>query len=129
MTVGATDVPGKDVQLPLGMHITGRITGPGGTPPLTQANAGASNGAWADTDSNGDYSIAVLPGDYMVWFNDNSNTYVNGCWGATGFTTARFGTPASARSSLMMPMMRVRLRAGTPEPLQMLVVELLELVT
>jgi multiple sugar transport system substrate-binding protein len=88
VTVGSSDVTGKDVRLPLGMHITGRITGPGGTPPLTQANASASNGAWADTDSNGDYSIAVLPGDYMVWFNDNSGTgtYLNGCHGATGFT-------------------------------------------
>src|ERR1035437_1403555 len=78
--VEGSNVPGKDVWMPDGVAISGTVTGPGGTPALTNVWVG-TNGAGTQTDINGYYSLAVPPnGAYTLQFNDNSGTHASGCY-------------------------------------------------
>jgi hypothetical protein len=94
VTVGANwNVP--DVTMLLGLHISGTVYEPDGITPLPNINIAPHSATfgwgWTTaTDNNGNYTLAVLPGDYTVSFNDLSSTYVNGCYdsGASGNFTA-----------------------------------------
>src|ERR1035437_1271981 len=78
--VEGSNVPGKDVWMPDGVAISGTVTGPGGTPALTNVWVG-TNGAGTQTDINGYYSLAVPPnGAYTTPFNANSGTHASGCY-------------------------------------------------
>jgi hypothetical protein len=102
VTVGSQDVPGTDIQLPLGVHISGRVTNAVGAP-IVNVNVNASSdnfGAGANTDSDGNYSLTVLPGQsYQISFNDNGNTYVNGCYSTSGFVVGDNGGQAAGNCS------------------------------
>ncbi|MGA2500000.1 MAG: pentapeptide repeat-containing protein [Tepidisphaeraceae bacterium] len=92
VTVTSSPVTLPDVTMPLGVHISGTVTGPGGGPLNNITVAFANNGT--RTAAGGTYSTnPLLPGSYTVDFIDDSNgnsTYVRGCYdlGASGnFTT------------------------------------------
>ncbi len=102
VTVTTGDVTGIDVQMPLGLRLSGTVTGPGGTPLVgiwVSANGGAFGygfGSSTNTDSNGTYSLTVLPGNYILRFGDGRSTYVSGCYASSGFATDQSScTPVS----------------------------------
>ena len=86
--VGSSDVGGIDVTMPLAVHITGTVTGPGGVP-LAGIDVGASPtvlgwGGYATTGADGTYSAAVPPGlSYRLRFSDPEGTYANGNYDST----------------------------------------------
>jgi hypothetical protein len=89
-----SDVSGVDAQMPLGVQISGTVSGPGGTPLAgidVQARGNAST--WATTRTDGTYSFALAPGEYELFFQDNSGTYVDGCYSTSGFTPAEYFCP------------------------------------
>jgi hypothetical protein len=86
VTVGSSGATGINVSMPLGVTISGTVYGPNGITPLANINVHPYSGtfdAWTQTDSNGAYSIAVLPGDYTLPFHDFTGTYVNGCYSSS----------------------------------------------
>ena len=90
VSVTTSDVLGIDIVMPLGVHISGIVFGPGETP-LEGINVHAKIGQgydyWAPSNVNGAYSITVMPGaDYAIYFYDNAGTYISGCYdsGAVG---------------------------------------------
>ena len=100
VTVTTADVGHYDVSMPSGHRISGNVSGPSG--PLTNisvnANGLGNSNIGAQTDSNGDYSITVLPGDYTISFHDNSGNYVNGCYLSS--TPGHFTTDQSTCTSV-----------------------------
>src|SRR5450759_640765 len=89
--VAGSDVGGKDVQMPLGVAITGPVRGPDGQG-LPNININAGNfGFGAQTNDVGYYSLTVPPnGDYTLQFNDNNGPHLSGCYSSSSpgnFTT------------------------------------------
>ena len=88
VVVDSSDVGGIDVTLPLAVHITGTVTGPGGVP-LAGIDVAASPtvlgwGGYATTGADGTYSAAVPPGlSYRLSFSDPEGTYANGNYDST----------------------------------------------
>ena len=83
VSVSGDDVTLDDVTMPVGLHIQGIVREPGGTP-LPNISVYASGaggfGAWSTTGPQGEYSIAVVPGAYTVWFDDERGVYAHGCY-------------------------------------------------
>jgi hypothetical protein len=80
------DKSGINVVMPLGQHISGRVTGPGGVA-LQNISVMANNGEFVTgTDNNGDYLLTVPSGRYTITFYDDGSHYVSGCYGVSGFT-------------------------------------------
>jgi Ni/Co efflux regulator RcnB len=85
-----TTVSGIDASLAAGSKITGTVTGPDESSPLSgiQASAYRWNGSWweqvnwGNTDGNGAYTIGGLPaGTYRIQFDDWQNgDYVSEVW-------------------------------------------------
>jgi len=98
VTVGSADVTGKNLTLPLAIHIKGKVTGGGVGLEGIQAYAsgnGASN--WVDTDASGNYSIALPPGSYTLYFSNtifDETTYARGYYSTAGFTYFESGASA-----------------------------------
>src|SRR5664280_1203157 len=88
--VAGSDVDSIDVQMSLGVHITGHVYGPDGQTPLDGIGVN-TNGTGTQTDSNGYYSLTVASGGYTLQFNDNSGHHLSGCYNSnnppTNFTT------------------------------------------
>ena len=82
----------QDVTLPVGLTISGHVTGPlgeavvGGSVSAFDQTVGF--GRFATTDGNGDYVIRALqPGDYTLGFNGpDGGDYLFGYWSETGYT-------------------------------------------
>ena len=91
ISITNADDTGENVALPPPLHISGTVETSGGAAAvgLEVDIYDADSQAlwdWATTDSNGAYSIVVVPGDYVVGTWDESLTDPNGYWTATGFT-------------------------------------------
>lgn len=104
VTVVSADVTGKNVTLPLSIHIKGKVTGDGVALEGIRAYAsgnGASN--WADTDASGNYSIALPPGSYTLYFSNSifdETTYARGYYSTGGFTYFESGASAVTLSTV-----------------------------
>jgi hypothetical protein len=88
VTVAGSDVTGISVELPLAIHITGTVTGPGGVP-LSGIDVAAENltiSSGAVTGPDGTYSVVVVAGAYFLSFSDFSGAYDSGYYSDTGFT-------------------------------------------
>jgi hypothetical protein len=97
VSVTSTDVTGIDVTMPLGLHITGTVTGPDGQPLSDiyfNVGGGNPNFVGTSTGSDGSYSLAVPPDTYTVQFWDNSGAYAAGCYSASA--PGHFSTDQSA---------------------------------
>ena len=89
VAVTTTDRTGIDAELPLAIHITGKVTDTGGVP-LSGIDVMVENDtAMIDelTGADGSYSAVVNPGTYFVEFQDMNMTYAPGYYGLDGFTT------------------------------------------
>ncbi len=91
VTVGTSgDTTGIDVQMTVGAHITGKVTGPA-TPPnglggmSVYAEQSGNYDAQTATAGDGTYSLTVPSGSYSVSF-DGGQIYQGGCY-AAGFST------------------------------------------
>lgn len=98
VTVGSGSVLGINVQIPVGAHVSGRVTGPDGRP-LAGAEVEAlmtNAGRFADvlTAADGTYRFVVLPGTYSIFVNAHSTAYPAGFYTSAGFTI--FDTSATA---------------------------------
>jgi hypothetical protein len=119
VTVTTGPVSGIDVVMPLGQHISGRVTGPGGAG-LPNISVNANNGQFATgTDNNGNYLLTVLPGNYTITFYDDGSTYVSGCYSSSGFTVQFYDcTPVPAGATginvVMPPGWRISGRVTAP---------------
>ena len=88
VVVDTGDVGGIDVTLPLAVHISGTVTGPGGVP-LAGIDVAALPtdlgwGGYATTGADGTYSAAVPPGlSYRLRFSDPEGTYAIGNYDST----------------------------------------------
>jgi len=87
---GPPDLTGKNVTLPVAVHIKGTVTNAASTalPGIMVDADNNSYGNGATTDSSGNYSIAVAPGTYVVSTED-SGTYAHGYYtvsSPSGFT-------------------------------------------
>jgi hypothetical protein len=79
-----------DIVLPDGLHIVGKVTGPGGAGvPGIEVHADGSGGL---TAADGTYSVVVAPGDYKVAFEPGRAPLSGGWYGSGGFE------PDSARA-------------------------------
>ena len=81
VVVGSSNVTGIDVQLGTGYHIKGTVTALGGAPledidVQTQYNDNYVD--YAQTQSDGTYTLVVPAGTYRLGFTDWSGTYLNG---------------------------------------------------
>ena len=92
-----------------GYHIKGRVTGTGGTPNLGDAQvlayvhpAGTYAG-YTNTAADGTYSVALPAGTYVLYFYDESLTYLHGYYesGSSGNFTIDYdsATPVTLGSS------------------------------
>jgi hypothetical protein len=90
VAVSSVDVTGKDVILPLAVHIKGKVTKSGGTGlsgiGVLASSTGSGPSFYADTTSDGTFSVAVAPGSYTLWFYDSAGTYASGYYSTAGFT-------------------------------------------
>jgi hypothetical protein len=83
------DLSSLDIVLPLPLHISGTVTGPGPTElggilvTVYDATSYVPRGS-DTTDSNGAYSVVVVPGSHVVQFFDGSGTYPYGYWSEAG---------------------------------------------
>ncbi len=90
VVVGTEDVDGIDVTLPAALHITGTVTGTGGTPVADgvvfafDATGDVLRHAWVAAD--GTYSLLVAPGAYTLRFRAGMDTYAPGWYSTSGFT-------------------------------------------
>ena len=112
VTVTAADVNDIDVTLPLAIHITGTVTKTGGgavsgievntdtvsSNVIGTTRPAATTGDGSVTDGDGNYSIAVSPGDYTVYFWDPSDTYGSGYYVAS--TPTDFTYDSNSASSV-----------------------------
>jgi hypothetical protein len=91
--VTAADVTGIDVELPIGIHITGAVTSPAGAPlqDIAVYALGDASVAVGATGADGAYSLVVAAGSYKVAFVDPSNTYPIGYYSTTGFKASASG--------------------------------------
>ena len=91
VTVGSSDVTGKNAVLPIAIHITGKVTRNGGVGlggVSVDATAAGSTGS-SETAPDGTYSVAVAPGVYGLSFGAPSDLYASGYWSSAGFTYSR----------------------------------------
>jgi hypothetical protein len=98
VTVSTSDVTGINVAMPLGVHISGTVIGPDGTTPLANmwVSINVFSGASYQTDSNGHYSITVLPNvAHTLRFHDGIGTYVDGCY-SSSISLGHFTTDPNA---------------------------------
>jgi hypothetical protein len=92
ITVASASVTGKNITLPLAVHLVGTVTNAGSDPlsgiqvSALDPTTGKSDSYPHSTDGDGTYSIAVAPGAYDLWFYDGSGAYGSGYHGASGFT-------------------------------------------
>ncbi|MFN8630034.1 MAG: carboxypeptidase-like regulatory domain-containing protein [Chloroflexota bacterium] len=89
VTVTTTDRTGISVELPLAIHITGKVTGEGGVP-LPDIDVTATSNtvmSSATTRADGTFSVVVVPGTYFVSFEDFELVYDSGYYSTGGFTT------------------------------------------
>jgi hypothetical protein len=81
--VNGMDVGGITVDLPIGLVISGTVTGPRGTPRVApiviQANDLVGNPFPISPAPDGSYALAVPPGSYAVGFFGDP-TYASGCY-------------------------------------------------
>jgi putative cell wall-binding protein len=71
----------------VGYSIQGTVTGPGSTPLEGIAVGVYEDTPTATTDASGNYSIdGLLDGDYTVYFDDETDYYLDGYWDGSGFT-------------------------------------------
>jgi hypothetical protein len=97
VTVGSSDVVGRNIVLPLGGSIAGRITGPQGEPVVgAYVFAIPASGGISDvgpggvvTDADGNYSVGGLAdGDYRLHVSPAENSaYLGGYWSIGGWST------------------------------------------
>jgi MBG domain (YGX type)/Pentapeptide repeats (8 copies)/Carboxypeptidase regulatory-like domain/Bacterial Ig domain len=102
VTVTTSDVPLPTVTLPLGVRISGTVTGSDGAKPeniLVDADTG-NPGPLTQTVTGGTYSWLVPPGSYKFYFHDPNSTYVDGCYSSG--TSGNFTTDPNACSTLTM---------------------------
>ena len=90
ITINGADAT-RNVTLPVGQTISGRITGPLGEP-VPGASVSATSGTpagFAFTDADGQYTIpGLLGGDYNIRVNGpEGGPYLAGYWSPTGYTT------------------------------------------
>jgi hypothetical protein len=88
VTVAAVDVTGKNVVLPLAVHIKGKVTKAGGaglSGIYVDASSSSGYGS-SETGLDGSYSVTVAPGSYTLSVTDETGTYGSGYYSATGFT-------------------------------------------
>jgi hypothetical protein len=91
VTVTSVAVGGKNVVLPAALHVRGTVTDASSNP-LSEIDVHAYDTttmdpvAYATTDDDGHYSMAVAPGTYFVEFLDYAGTYPSGYWSNSGFT-------------------------------------------
>ena len=83
----------------------------------------------ADGDGVEPAAAARPAGDGAIFLADLANAFADAAAGRRPVPSGNGPRPTRVVYALMTPMMRDRLRAGTPLPLQMPVVELFELVT
>jgi hypothetical protein len=85
--VTAADVSGIDAELPLGIHIMGKVTSPTGVPlqGISVAALGDTSYSFGTTGADGTYSLVVAAGTFILGFADPSNTYPTGYYSTTGF--------------------------------------------
>jgi outer membrane protein assembly factor BamB len=82
VSVATSDVTGIDVEMALGVHITGTVTGSGGARLASISVSAEQSGG--HTAADGTYSITVLPGhDRFITFRDDGSTYADGCYSDT----------------------------------------------
>ena len=91
ITAGNSDISAVDIVLPPSLHVRGTVTGPGSAKLAGIAVDVYDASSYVDvasgtTDVNGDYSIVVTPGLYVVGFYDPTGTYPSGYWIESGFT-------------------------------------------
>jgi hypothetical protein len=84
-----------NVVMPLGVHLSGRVTDPHGNGlPNMQVSVNIDSGRGpgpsfgGPTGPNGFYSLAVLPGTYTVNVQDfSTGTYLGGCYGGGNYVS------------------------------------------
>lgn len=85
------DAPAIDVELPLGLRISGRVTGPSGVGVSARATACALGGDfchYAFAGADGKYIVKGLnPGNHRLRFTEASGDYVGGYYSTTGIVT------------------------------------------
>jgi hypothetical protein len=88
--VTSADRPGIDVVLPTASIVSGHISDLAGVAlEDVQIDVLTGTGNVADstaTDTRGDFSIAVAPGEHRIRVEDMWGTYASGYWSGTGFT-------------------------------------------
>lgn len=100
VVVTDTSITDINVEMTVGMHIKGTVTGPG-TPPkglygiVVAANSGELYSANTVTATNGTYSITVPAGDYTVQFRNNGAFYGSVTGAATVGASDATGVNAS----------------------------------
>jgi phage baseplate assembly protein gpV len=90
VAVASADVTGKNVTLPLAVHIKGKVTKSGGTGlgdiEVYVADNFNTYETWTWTAADGTYSLTTAPGTYTLAFYDPSGTYGGGYYSTAGFT-------------------------------------------
>jgi hypothetical protein len=117
VTVGTADVTGFNVQLGTGHHISGTVTGTGGTL-VANIDVWVYSSGYSyysgdvTTASDGTYSIAVPAGAYTVRFNDYTGTYFGGYYTSGGLTPNSYdATPVTVGTS-DVPSINAQLKTG-----------------
>ena len=106
VVVGVSDVPGINIRLPLAVHITGTVTGPGSVPlsgiDVTACSTGYGSCGEATSAANGSYSVAVAPSDtYQVEFTDYDNVYASG-WYDSAVPTTHYTSDSSSATDVVV---------------------------
>ena len=88
VVVASNDVPGIDITLPLAVHISGTVTGPGnvtlGGINLVAIATDYGFGGYATSELDGTYSLAVPPGQtYVIWLLDPNEIYAEGYYNSS----------------------------------------------
>ena len=93
VVVTAADVSGIDVELPVGIHITGVVTSPAGAPlqDIAVYALGNSSISIGTTGADGSYSLVVVADSYLLAFLDPSSTYPVGFYSTSGFKASMSG--------------------------------------
>ncbi len=104
VAVSSADVTGKNVTLPLAVHIKGKVTKAGGVglSRIAVLVNFSSNGIYnyAYSAADGTYSVAVAPGGtYTLFFRDYSGIYGSGYYSTGGFTYSSSGASPVTVSS------------------------------
>ena len=89
VAVTSSGLTGKNVTIPLAVHVRGKVTKTGGAVLQgIEVNASSADGrfaSWVKTGSDGSYSVEVPPGTYTLWFRDHSGANGAGYYSTTGF--------------------------------------------